>query len=247
VRRVRLYRVSSVVIRQRALGEADRIITLYTRERGKVSAVAKGVRRARSKLAGGLQLFCHARMQLAAGRSLEVVTQVQPIDLFYRLREDMRRYVHASYAAELLDSLVDEEASDPALFDLLLGTYRGLDGGADPPTLTLAFQLKLLGRLGYGPELGICVLCGGEIGTGRAGFSAAQGGTVCGRCLRSHSAAAVGPEAVRAMRELAVLPTEELAKRRLTGAVREELERVLRPFVDYQLPRPLQSAEFLTA
>jgi hypothetical protein len=57
----------------------------------------------------------------------------------------------------------------------------------------------------------------------------------------------VGPEAVRAMRELAVLPTEELAKRRLTGAVREELERVLRPFVDYQLPRPLQSAEFLTA
>jgi DNA repair protein RecO (recombination protein O) len=245
VRRVRAYRVSSLVIRHRNLGEADRIVTLYTRERGKLSAVAKGVRRARSKLAGGTQLFCHAQMQLAAGRSLEIVTQVQPVDVFYQLRRDMRRYAHASYVAELLDSFVHDESPDPPLFELVLATLRGLDNGRDPPTLVRGFELKVLARLGYGPELTNCVICSAGISAGKAGFSVAQGGTMCGPCAHAHGAAPLAPAALRAMREMVELPPEELAKRRLAKAVREELERILRPFVDYHLARPLRSAEFL--
>jgi len=245
VRRVRAYRVSSLVIRQRNLGEADRIVTLYTRERGKLSAIAKGARRAHSKLAGGIQLFCHAQMQLAAGRSLEVVTQVQPVDVFYHLRSDMRRYAHASYAAELLDALVEDEAPDSFLFDLLVAAFRGLDDGGDPPTLIHGFELKLLARLGYGPELTNCVICSAEIGAAKAGFSVAQGGVMCGRCADSDGAAPLALAALRAMREMVELRLEELAERRLASSVGGELERILRPFVDYQLARPLRSAEFL--
>jgi len=245
VRRVRAYRVSSLAIRHRNLGEADRIVVLYTRERGKLSAVAKGVRRTRSKLAGGLQLFSHARVQLAAGRSLEIVTQAQPNHLFYHVREDLQRYAHASYAAELVDVMVEDQAADPALFDLLLSVLQGLDEEGDPPTLIQGFQLKVLGHLGHGPEVESCVGCGTRVGTRGAGFSVAEGGVMCERCGGSRTAAGVTPAALQAMRDLVELPMEELAKRRLTGSVREELGRLLQPFVEYRLPWPLRSAEFL--
>jgi len=246
VSRVRLYRVTSILIRQRNLREADRIVTLLTRERGKLSAVAKGVRRPRSKLAGGLQLFSHARVQLAAGRSLEVVTQIEPVDTFYHLREDVARFNHACYASEMVDVLIEEQHADSRIFDLLLATLGGLDQGGDPSTLVRGFELKLLTRLGYGPELDTCVSCGASINAARAGFSPAQGGVVCSRCLRAQGAAPLPPAALQAMRELLRLPPQELAKRRLSKPVRERLNPLLRAFVDYRLDRPLKSAAFLS-
>lgn len=246
VSRARLYRVTSILIRQRNLREADRIVTLLTRERGKLSAVAKGVRRPRSKLAGGLQLFSHARVQLAAGRSLEVVTQVEPQDTFYHLREDVARYNHACYTCEMVDVLIEEHHADSRTFDLLLATLGGLDEGGDPATLVRGFELKLLTGLGYGPELDTCVSCGAGISAARAGFSAAQGGVVCGRCLRAQGAAALPPTVLEAMKELLRLPPQELAKRRLSKPVREKLNPLLRAFVDYRLERPLKSAAFLS-
>jgi DNA repair protein RecO (recombination protein O) len=242
---VRLYRVSSILIRRRDLGEADRIVVLYSGERGKLSAVAKGVRRPRSKLAAGLQLFSHSNVQLAAGRTLEVVTQVRPIDAFYHIRKEMQRYAHACYIAELLDALTDEGDADPTLFGVLLATLRTLDGDGDPPTLVRSFELKLLGRLGYGPELNVCVGCGTALGGRAAGFSAAEGGVLCDRCHNATSALDMSPTGLRALRELRRLPPEELVSRRLSASSQEEVGRLMRVFIDRQLGKPLRSAEYL--
>jgi len=244
---VRLYRVSAVVIRQRNLGEADRILTLYTRERGKISAVAKGVRRARSKLAGSLQLFSLAEIQLAAGRSLEVATQARALDSFYGLRRDLSRYSHASYAAELLDALTDEGLPDEMLFDLLVAALQALDAGADPGTVIRAFELHLLNRLGYGPELDQCVSCGAAVGSGAHGFSIAQGGVVCSRCIPEQGGAPLSPAGLRALRDLSALSLDDIAGRRLSAPVGAEVARLLRAFVDFRLERPLRSAAFLSS
>ena len=244
--RSRLYRASAVIIRQRNLGEADRVIVLLTRERGKVSAVARGVRRARSKLAGSLQLFCHGRFLLAAGRSLDVITQVQLADTFLHLREDFARLAHASYICELVDVLTEEGAPDEAVYDLVVASLRALDGGSDAATVVRAFEVKLLTHLGYGPEVHTCVSCGAEVEGGEVGFSAPEGGILCHRCRQSQGVAVIAPGAVRALRDMAELPMEELATRRLTAAVRQELERVMRAYVDFRVERPLRSAEFLT-
>jgi len=246
VRRARAYRVEALVIRQRDLGEADRIVTLFTRERGKASAVAKGVKKPLSKLASGLQLFSHSIVQLAAGRSLEVVTQVRPVDIFYHIREEWTRYGHACCVAELLDVLTDEDAPDAACFDLLLATLEALNTGADPPTLVRGFELNLMRHLGYGPELDLCVACGAKVGKSRAGFSPTQGGIICERCLRVEGAAPLSPTARQAMNDLLRLPVRELAKRRLGKTARDELGLLVRSFVDYQLTRPLRSAAFLS-
>ena len=245
MRRVRQYRVSAVVIRQRDLGEADRIVVLYTRERGKVSAVAKGTKRPRSKLAGSLQLFSQASVQLAAGRSLEVATQARAIDSHYNLRRDMRRYSHASYAAELLDALTDEGLADPELFDVFVSTLGAMDRGSDPPTMVRAFELKLMARLGYGPELKSCVSCGRDVGGGGGGFSVSQGGVLCGGCLAAGGGARLSAAGLRALRELSELETEVVAGRRLAPAARDEIGRLMRAFVDFRLERPLRSAAFL--
>lgn len=244
-RRVRLYRVRAVVIRQRDLAEADRIVALYTGERGKLSAVAKGVKRPRSKLAGGLQLFAHVEVLLAAGRTLELVSQARPVDTFYQLRTDLRRYAHAGYAVELLDVLTEEQAADPELFDLLVTVLKGLNEGGDPPTLVRGFELKLLTRLGYGPELETCVSCATEVEGGSIGFATAEGGVLCARCLRTTGVGGISVNALRALRDLVRMPLPELPRRKLSRAASEELARVMRAFVDYQLPRPLRSAAFL--
>lgn len=243
--RSRLYRVSGVIIRQRNLGEADRVVVLFTQDRGKLSGVARGVRRARSKLAGSLQLFCHGRFLLAAGRSLDVITQVQLADTFSHLSQDIRRLSHASYLCELVDVLIEEGAPDEAIYDLLVAAFRALDEGSDPATAVRIFELKLLTHLGYGPEMHTCVSCGAEVEGGEMGFSAQEGGVLCHRCRQAQSVAIIPTGVLRAMRDMIELPMEGLAKRRLTAAVGQEMERVMRAYVDYRLERPLKSAEFL--
>lgn len=241
----RLYRVSAVVIRQRNLGEADRVLTLLTREKGKISAVARGVKKPRSKLAPSLQLFAHAHMQLAVGRSLDVITSAHPVDLYYHLREDVQRYAYASYAAELLDVLLEEGGPDESVFSLLVATLKALDGGAEAATMALGFEVKLLTRLGYGPEVVACVSCGRQVDSGGAGFSAAEGGVMCAQCRRAEGAGEVSAAGLRGLRELLAIPQEDLAERKLAARVRQELQGIMRAFVDYRLDRPLRSAAFL--
>ena len=219
---------------------------LYTRQRGKLSAVAKGLRRPRSRLAGSLQLFSHANVQLAAGRSLEVITQAGAVDLYYHLRQEVVRYAHACYAAELLDTLVDAGLPDEGLFELVTATLHGLNAGGDPATLTRGFEVKLLSRLGYGPELHACVGSGEPRLSKAAGFSVAQGGVVCEKGARSRGAAPLSKGAWRAMKDLRDIEIDELATRQLSATMRRELASALRGFVDYHLERPLRSTPFLS-
>jgi len=241
----RVYRTSALLVRQRNLAEADRIVIVLTPDRGKLSAVAKGVRRPRSKLAGALQLFSHARVQLSVGRSLDVITQAAPVEVFYHLREDLARFTHASYLCELVDTLTEERAPDPPVFDLARGALQALDAGADPATVVRAFELKLLTHLGYGPVIATCVSCGERVSGEEAGFSVREGGVLCGQCRGRHGAGLLGPGVLRAMRDLARLPLDGLAGRRLKAAVQEELERIVRSYVDYRVERPLRSAALL--
>ncbi len=122
-----------------------------------------------------------------------------------------------------------------------------MDRGADPPTLIRAFELKLMAKLGYGPELQSCVSCGADIGGGDRGFSVSQGGVLCRRCLSAQGGVGLSPAGLQGLRELSELPTEEVAKRRLTPAAGEELARLVRAFVDFRLERQLRSAAFLAS
>ncbi|MDR1825818.1 MAG: DNA repair protein RecO [Bifidobacteriaceae bacterium] len=185
-----VYRDQGVVLRTHKLAEADRIITLLTRQHGKVRAVAKGVRRTKSRFGARLEPFMHVDLQLYEGRNLDTVTQVETLGGYAdAITADYPRYTAAAAIAETADKLTPEER-EPALqlFLLTAGAFAALARGAHQPGLVVdSYLLRSLALSGYAPSLGGCAKCGAP-GPHRW-FSPAAGGMVCGDCRPPGSAA----------------------------------------------------------
>jgi DNA repair protein RecO (recombination protein O) len=177
-----IYATEAIVIGRTNFGEADRVIRLLTPEYGKISAVAKGVRKIRSRMAGHLELLSQVTLMLAEGKSLDVVTSARLGWYPHSLTQDYRRLSQAFMFTTMMDRLLEDRQSQPELFKLLAEALRQLDDGAPGPLLELWFKLQLLARLGYQPELSGCQVCG----TSDAGlsyyFSAERGGIVDTAC-----------------------------------------------------------------
>jgi DNA repair protein RecO (recombination protein O) len=186
---VPLYREEAIVLRTQKLGEADRIATLLTRGRGKIRAVAKGVRRTSSRFGARLEPFSHVDLQLATGRTLDVVTQAVSITAYGEgIVGDYARYTTGTVLLETADRFVVEE-KEPATqqFLLLAGALRVLSTGERSPELVLdSFLLRSLAIAGYAPSFADCARCG-EPGPHRA-FNPAAGGMVCATCRPPASA-----------------------------------------------------------
>jgi DNA repair protein RecO (recombination protein O) len=191
-----LYREYGVVLRTWKLGEADRILNICTRGHGKVRAVAKGVRKTKSKFGGRLEPTGHVALQLYEGRNLDIVTQVETIDRFVAFHEDLDRYTTASAMLEVTDQVLQEDQPSQETYHLLVGALRALAGPGGELVLP-GFFLKLLALEGYRPELDSCVNCGSE--TALVAFSPLDGGTLCRTCRRGTS---VSPEALALMRQI---------------------------------------------
>ena len=196
-----VYRDSAVVLRVAKLGEADRIVTLLTRRNGRVRAVAKGIRRTRSKFGGRLEPFGHVDLQLYAGRNLDIVTQAVSLDQFGpALAADYPRYTCATAIAETAERLTAEER-EPALrlFLLVVSALRALVETERDPALVLdAFLLRALALAGWAPALRECARCGtpggteGEVGFHSA-FHVASGGSLCADCRGAGAGGSVRP------------------------------------------------------
>ena len=183
-RRTRLYRVTAIVLRRRDLGEADRLLTIFTREQGRIRVVAKGARRSSSRSSGHLEPFGLSRLLIARTRGLDIISQAESIAQFPRLRESEVAIATAGYIAELLDTLVPEHEAHPAIFDGTRAALELLDAGSDALLVRLAQQLGMLRALGYHPRLTNCLQCGRDIQPGGNAF-APDGGVVCVHCALS--------------------------------------------------------------
>lgn len=176
-----LYRDHGIVLRTYKLGEADRIVVFATAARGKVRAVAKGVRKTRSKFGARLEPTSHVAAQFYEGRELDIVTQVEAVDVFGALRDDLERFARASMLLEAVDQVLQEGEPRPDIYKMLLGALRTLASG-NSPLVVPAFFLKLLSVDGVEPVLDRCVECGAE--GPLVSFDAHAGGTRCDRCRR---------------------------------------------------------------
>jgi DNA repair protein RecO (recombination protein O) len=176
---VNLYRDEAVVLRTYRLGEADRIIVLLTAGRGKVRAVAKGVRKTTSRFGARLEPTSHVALQLYEGRSLHTVTQVEALDTFVAVRGDLDRLSRATTLLEVCDQVAQEDEPNLRLLQMLVGALRALEARSSV-LLVPAFFLKLLAAEGTEPLLDACAVCGTS--EALAAFDHAQGGTLC----RSH-------------------------------------------------------------
>lgn len=182
-----LQRDTGVVLRTYRLGEADRIVVLLTEEHGKVRSVAKGVRRTSSKFGGRLEPMSHVAMLMWRGRGeLGVINQVEVVDTFRAVREDLERVAGGLSMLEVADQLAQEGHPDPGLYRMLVGALRALaDGGNDLAMVPTAFFWKALAHEGAEPVLTACASCGREAGeVDLVAFDLVEGGALCPDCRR---------------------------------------------------------------
>lgn len=227
------------MLRAQKLGEADRIITLLTRENGKVRAVAKGVRRTSSKFGSRLEPFMYVDLQLHAGRNLDIVTQAETIGAFSRsISEDYTLYTAGAAMLETADMLVDAER-EPSVqqFWLLVGGLRSLAGKTQQAELILdSYLLRALAVAGWAPSFQECSRCGAA-GPHRA-FSVAQGGAVCANC-RPPGATSPAPETFELLS--ALLSGDWDVAQGSSGRTRREASGLVAAYSQFHIERTLRS------
>lgn len=243
------YTATGIVVHRLNLGETDKILTLYSREHGKLSAVAKGARRPGSRLSGATELFTVSKALLATGKSLDIVTQAEVTDSFPELRVDLGLLTRATYFCELLDrfTLEHDALAAEELFDLTVSALRLLEQAGDyPDGVVHAYELHLLGALGYAPALDRCVRCGNELERRQVGFSPSLGGTLCSADrYRAEDALPLSHEAVLLLQTLLRAESEALHALAPAPKVAAEVARVLRWYIRFRADRDLKSADFL--
>jgi DNA repair protein RecO (recombination protein O) len=243
----RSFRVEAVVLRHADWGEADRLLTLYTRERGKVRAIAKGARKIRSRKAGHLEPFTHVTLQLARGHDLLIVTQADTLDAYMAIHEDLDKTSHAAYAVELLDRFTyEEDTENYHIFRLLTEALTRLEQEADPWLALRYYEVRLLDILGYRPHLFECANCARQIKAEDQFFSAAQGGVLCPDCGQGLPGVwNVSVEALKYLRHFQRSDYPSAQRARPTPKVRNEVETLVQKYVTYLLERALNSPDFI--
>ena len=238
--RQRLYRTPAVILKRMDLGEADRIVTLFSRDEGKIRAVAKGVRRTTSRSAGHLEPFTLSDCLLAVGRELDVISQVDTVESFRVIRESLELSTHAYYLAEVVDLLTEDRQENRPVFDILVECLRALSVTPDPRLLLVAFHLNLLDALGYRPELRECVTCRNDIEPDRNHFSAVLGGVICPTCgTAEQTARAVGTSALKLLRFIQL--TQGQRSVTVPPPVCREAEALLRDYAEHIVERRLRT------
>ncbi len=253
------YQTEAIIIKKTRLGEADRILTFYTPSLGKVQAVAKGVRRPKSKLSGHLELLTHSTVLLTRGRNLDTIIGSQAIDSFLPLKSNLDLCACALYATELVHQFGVERQENRPLFRLLLELMHelgnnepalndpaGRDSRLAADGLLRYFELHLLHNVGYRPQLQCCVACRQPLPATGTYFSVASGGTVCPRCRASQPYAF--PVSSGSLETLRHVQDGEWSSARQIGGdarTRRETELLLRTYLRYLLERDIRSAGWL--
>jgi len=243
------YNARALVLHRTDLGENDRLLTLYTHDKGKLNAVARGARRAVSRLSGATELFVLAKLQLAVGRNLDIIMQCEMETSFAALRTDLQKLARATYFCELLDRFTGERdaVASPELFDLTVAALLLLERTNEyPDAVVHAYELHLLSALGYAPVLDRCVACGGAISAQGTGFSPSLGGLVCTLDRsRVGDAMSISADSVRTLRQLEIGDPADVLNLTPSAATVSEIARALGRFVRARADRNLKSADFL--
>ena len=243
--REHLYKSEALVIKRINLGEADKILTIFTPNFGKLRVVAKGVRKVTSRLAGHVELFTRSQMLLAKGRNLDIVTQSETVDAYRPLHEDLPRIARASYAAELLDKMTPDALELYPVYKLMVETLQLISADPDADRVLRWFELQLLGYLGYAPELTKCVECRNDLAPVVNTFSPALGGVVCASCRRIGVGKDLSVNALKVLRLMQRNPYSAISRVRIGQALHAELQATTHAYITHILESDLRSAQFI--
>lgn len=239
-----LQKSEGIVIRTIEYGETNKIVTIFTREWGKVGVMAKGAKKPNSRLASITQPFTYAYFLIRKSTRLGGLEQGESIDSLRGIREDIFKTAYASYILELLDKGVENNRPNPFLFELLLQTLQYMNNGEDLEIMTYIFEMKMLNIYGLYPILNRCVFCSNT--EGRFAFSIKEGGFICHRCFdHDPYSLKVSPATIRLLRLFYFLDIHRLGKISVKEETKKELKNVISTYYDEYTGLNLKTKRFL--
>lgn len=244
--RERTFRSEAIVLKRTDFGEADRLLTLYSRERGKIKAVAKGARKPQSRKTGHVELFMRTNFLFAQGRDLAIITQAELVEAYPALRDDLVRTTYAAYAMELLDRFTVEDDRHVGIYKLMSDALYWLAEADDLMLAARFYELRLLSQTGFQPQLFRCVSCGEPIVEQDQFFSAELGGLLCPNSRPSdRGALSISAVAVKVLRYLQTRDWGTVKMLQLKRPLQRELESIMHHYLTFILERALKSVDFL--
>lgn len=235
--------LSAIILRSRDYKEADQLLTIYTREQGKLTVQVRGVKKTNSKLRGGILLFSQAELVVIAGKAFPIVTGASTVTSFASLRSDFNRMSYAGYAAELLDQVISEGHADEELYLFMLQTLQLLEF-IDPWVAVRYLELKVLDRQGYSLDLKHCQKCGARLSGEK--HRAVYGGLLCNHCaLQEPNGIVLSQEGRTFLQALGYVPLHRFGWLYISKEGRASVE----TFMDFQMQQvlayPLKTRDFL--
>jgi DNA repair protein RecO (recombination protein O) len=241
-----LQKCEGIVIRSTAYGESNKVVTLYTRELGKVGVMARGAKKPNSRLSAITQLFTHGYFLVQIGSGLGSLQQGEMISSLRSIREDIFLTAYSSYIVELTDKSTEDRKTNPYLFELLYQTLHYINEGYDPDVLMNIYELKILNVLGLYPTLNQCSVCGHT--DGHFAFSIREGGILCHRCLNKDPYhLKLSPAAVKLLRIFYYFDLSRLGTISIKEETKAELRKVIWTYYDEYSGLHLKSKKFLNS
>ena len=252
----RTYKTEGVIIRHSSSGEADLILAIYTADYGTIHVVGRGLRRAKSRLAGHLEPLSHVAIQLIRGKGIDIVTGADTLHGYIALRSNLEGIARGLVCVEMVEAFAPEEQPNQELYKLLLDALGLLNDG-EGDRLMWHFAFHVLRTMGYMPELQQCVACSNVVYPDEHLFSPGLGGVVCLNCARAVEPArsqerarapllSLSSNALKVMRYFRDNRYETVRNLNVNGELAGELRRVLGGYIHYLLEREMRSAAFLS-
>mgnify|MGYP000412227916 CR=1 FL=1 len=242
-----LYKTEGVVLNHRELGETDKILTLFTLEKGKLHAVARGVRRPRNPLIAGTLIFSRSNFLIVEGKNLDILVQSEIIDSHSKLRSDLKRMAYGAYFSELIRISTPERNKNEKLYNFFLKMLHFLEEYEELEILARCFEIKLLSIQGYTPQLTQCVTCGANKSM-QFYLSSLFGGLICENCKeKDKNSKKLSRESISFLLALLYSPIEKTQFLKIDYSFLKEIEEALTSFIEDIFDKKIRTYKFLDA
>ncbi|MCL5410363.1 MAG: DNA repair protein RecO [Patescibacteria group bacterium] len=239
------YKTQGIVLKRMNFGEADRILTILTERFGKIKAIAKGVRKGKSKLAGHLEPFMLIDLQLHEGKTFYIVTGAEIGSDFPEIHNELKKTSQAFYLAELIDKFLPEHQKSEEVFCLFCQALEYLNKNEKSLFLRI-FELKIIEASGFHPELYECVHCKNKLEDESNFWDAVEGGVICGDCQKKFQhGKSISNQLIKLLRLIEKSDFVILHKLKISDALEIEVEEILSGYIQSVLEKELRSKGFM--